>query len=224
MNASQICFALWVGTAFAACTAEVPIGDGMNRSALGGDGEPPYRDGTCDPGLTDCGGVCARSCSADAGVDSATESGAPDASAPDASRPDASAPDASAPDASGRDSATDASVDASATEYTLRVSFYGFPDSTGTDDHVWLVDTTNQTSISCGGGSWSSTSTETYAPIAGTAHGLTSGHTYDYHYWIDTSSFTFCSAGPVPPYYTVSIGPVTGDTSIVATPRDPMTR
>ena len=50
---------------FAACTSEVPLGNGSTTQAAGGEGQPPHADGTCDPSLALCRGLCtAASCGA----------------------------------------------------------------------------------------------------------------------------------------------------------------
>ena len=203
MNTKNVCLGLGLGLVIAACTSEVPLGSGS--AALGGEGEPPRGDGTCDPLLTNCGSVCSRACVS-------TDGGASDGGR------DGSRSDGSTPDSGGGDGAVsnDARVDANATQYLLRVSFSGYGNSMGTNIHDWLDDTSPGGGVgSCGGGTWSSTSMKGFKVVT--------GHTYNYNYWIDTSSFTFCSAGPIPPYYTQMIGPITGDTNIVVTPNDPFT-
>src|SRR5689334_23141153 len=50
-----------LAVAFLACASEpkdVIIGTGTSASALGGLGEPPKPDGTCDVRLTPCSGIC----------------------------------------------------------------------------------------------------------------------------------------------------------------------
>lgn len=43
---------------FAACTSEVPLGDGSTTQAVGGEGQPPRADGTCNSSLAVCRGLC----------------------------------------------------------------------------------------------------------------------------------------------------------------------
>jgi hypothetical protein len=57
---------MWMlaGAVVAACTGEVPVGSGVsrNQSPLGGLGEPPQSDGSCDLSLTNCANVCLTGC------------------------------------------------------------------------------------------------------------------------------------------------------------------
>jgi hypothetical protein len=120
--------------------------------------------------------------------------------------------------------ASDASPPASdgGVTYKLTVTYNGYDQFFGQDESIWLQDITtspngsNVGSLACGGGSFSANQMDVYT-------GLVAGHTYAYDYWLDNSSSGFCFGYPVPPYYAQTFGPVTGDTSIVATPSDPLT-
>ena len=62
----------WLASAPLLVVACAPAADiaRANDNALGGEGQPPYGNGTCNAGLTNCGTTCSRACgtNADAGL------------------------------------------------------------------------------------------------------------------------------------------------------------
>jgi hypothetical protein len=118
-------FGLVTFGAIACSSSEVPIGEGVGRNtgAIGGVGQPPRSDGSCDVRLTLCGsacrdlgadnancGSCATACT---GTDTCVSAvcTAPPPPATDAGLPDASPTDASTTCPEGQDFCGGACID-----------------------------------------------------------------------------------------------------------------
>lgn len=71
-----------LGISFAACTSEVPLGEGSEARSQGpgGEGQPPLGSGACNPGLSECRGRCtAAPCSGPDGGPATPDRSKPDA-------------------------------------------------------------------------------------------------------------------------------------------------